>query len=79
MGHRGQQGLALLQRLADQTEFEIFQIAQPAVEQLGLGRGRALRQIALFGQHDRQAASDSIAGNAAAIDAATDDEQIGRR
>lgn len=71
-------GLSLLQRLADQSEFEILQIAQPAMEQLGRGRRCGLRQIALFGQSDGQTAARRIAGNGAAIDATTDNEQVCR-
>jgi hypothetical protein len=74
--HGTQQGFAFFQRLAHQAELEIFKIAQPAVEQLCRGRGRRLRQIAHFRQRDRQAAAGRVAGDAAPVDAAADDEQI---
>ncbi len=79
MGHGDEQRLTFLQRLADQAELEILQIAQAAVEQLGRGRGGALRQIALFGQGDGQAAPRGVARDAAAVDAAADDEKIADR
>ena len=79
MGHGAQQRLAFVQRLADQPEFEIFEIAQPAMKQLGRGRRGSLRQIALLGQHHRQPAPGGVAGNAAPVHPAADDEQIDRR
>ena len=69
----------ILQRLTHQAKLEILEVAQAAVEELGRGGGCRLSQIALLGQRDRQAASRCIAGNAAAIDAAADDEQVADR
>ena len=78
MRHRDQQGLAFFQGFAHQTELEILQIAQTAVKQFGAGRGGCLRQIALFGQRHRQAATHRIPCYSAAVDAAADDEKVDR-
>ena len=48
------QHLALHQRLAHQTELVIFQIAQPAVDQLGRRAGGAGRQVARSHRNTRQ-------------------------
>src|SRR5207249_4438135 len=71
-----QQDLALGERLGDQAELELLEIAQPAMDQLrGRRRGRR-RQIAAFDQQHREPAAGSIAGDAGAIDAAADDQQV---
>jgi hypothetical protein len=70
------QHLALHQRFAHQPKFIIFEVAQPAMDQLGRpGRGAA-RQILHFRQIDGVAAAGRITGDAAAIDAASDDEDV---
>ena len=79
MRHRHKQRFTFDQRLADQAEFKIFKIPQPAVKQLGRGTGRCLRQITLFGQNDRQPAARSITRNAGTIDTTTDHKQIDGR
>ena len=74
-GH-AQQNLALGERLGDQAELELLEIAQPAMDQLrGRRRGRR-RQIAALDQQHREPAAGSIAGDAGAIDAAADDQQV---
>ena len=57
----------------------MFEITQSAMDQLGGGRRGARRKILHFGQCDRITTADGIAGDAAAVDAATDDEQIVHR
>jgi hypothetical protein len=66
------------QRFPHQMELEVFQIAQPAMEQLGRGAGGGLCQIAHFGQNNGQATPCGIAGNPASVDAPTDHKQIDR-
>ena len=70
------QHLALDQRLADQAELVIFEIAQPAMDQLGAGRGGGAREIVLLDQQDAEAAARGIAGDPGTVDAAADDQQI---
>src|SRR5690606_9476473 len=73
-----QQNLALDQRLAHQSEFAVFEIAQPAVDQLARRRGGVVGEIVLFAQHDLEAAAGGVAGDAGAVDAAADDQEIDR-
>ena len=73
---RRQQPLALLQRLAHQREFIIFQIAQPAVNELGRGGGGVRRQIVALDEHDRQPVQRRLARNGGSVDAAADDQEI---
>ena len=64
---------------AERLRIEIGRKVLAAMEQLGRGRGRPLRQIAHLGQRDRKPATHGIAGDPAAVDAATDDEKIDYR
>src|SRR3954468_10267258 len=68
--------LALDQRLADQPELVIFQIAQPAMNQLGRPRRGAAGQVIHFAKENRVTAAGRIAGDAAAIDAAANDSEV---
>jgi hypothetical protein len=74
--HGTEQRLALDQRLAHEAELEVFEVAQPAVEELGRGRRGRAREVALLGQQDRQAPPGRVPRDAAAVDAAADDEEI---
>ncbi len=68
--------LALDQRLADQPELVIFQIAQAAMHELGRpGRGPA-GQVIHFAQENGIAPADRIARDTAAVDAATNDRKV---
>ena len=71
-----EQALALDQRLAHQAKFEMLEIAQSAMNQLGAGGGGCRGEIVLFDEHHLEAAADGIARDADAIDATADDEQI---
>jgi hypothetical protein len=73
---RAQQRFTLLQRLADEAELVVFEVAQAAVNQLRAARRRVRRQIVLLAKQHRQAAARRIARDAGAVDAAADDEQI---
>ena len=77
MRHGAQQNLAFDQRLADKAEFEIFEIAQAAVEHLGRRGGGGGGKVAHLGQNHRQSPPRRVAGDAASVDAAADDEKIG--
>ena len=70
------QDFALDQRLADQPELVIFEVAQAAMHELGRFRRSAARQIVHFAEEHRIAAADGVAGDAATVDAAPDDRQV---
>src|SRR3546814_11185527 len=53
----------------------MLQIAQAAMDQLGGGRGGGAGEIDAFGKDHRQTATGSIAGDAGAVHAATDDKE----
>ena len=59
-----QHDLALDQRLAHQAEPAVLEIAQPAVDQLGRGRGGAGREIVLLDQQHPEPAAGGVAGDA---------------
>lgn len=67
---------ALHQRFAHQAEFVMLEITQAAMDQLGGARRGARGEIVHLRQRHRIAAPNSIARNAAAVDAATDDEYV---
>ena len=72
----GQQHFALVQGFGDQSELVLFQIAEPAVDQLGAG-GRCMRgQIVLLGQQHGQAAPRRVASDAGTVDPPADDQQV---
>jgi len=79
MGGRLEQAFALHQRFAHQPKFEMFEIAQAAMDQLGRSRGGCARQIALLDHQNRQTTAGGIPRDPAAIDAAADDDQVERR
>ena len=67
---------ALDQRLADQAELVIFEIAQAAMHELGRPGRRPARQVVHFTQEYGIAPAGRIARDAAAIDAASDDGEV---
>ena len=67
---------ALDQRLAHQPKLVIFEIAQPAMHQLGRPGRRPARQVIHFTKENRIAPARRIARDAAAVDAASDDGEI---
>src|SRR5580698_6257006 len=67
---------ALDQRLPNQLELVIFEVAQPAMYELGRPRRGAARQIVHFAQENRIAAPDRVARDTAAVDAAADDREV---
>src|SRR6202020_537681 len=66
----------LLQRLAHKAEFVIFQIAQPAMDQLGAGGGGVGREVVLLHQQHGEPAPRCVPGDAGAVDAAADDQKV---
>ena len=73
---RGQQHLALDQRLAHQPELVVLEIAQAAMHQLAAARRGARGEVVLLAQQHRQAAAGGIARDAGAVDAAADDQEV---
>src|SRR6185436_18446143 len=71
-----QQDLALGERLGDQAELVMLEIAQPAVDQLRGRRRSRRRQIVAFDQYHRQPAASGVARDADAVDAAADHQQV---
>ena len=69
-----EQDFPLFQGLAHEPEFVVFEIAQAPVDQLGRGGGGALREVALLGEQDLEAAPGGVARDARSVDAAADDE-----
>ena len=71
-----QQHLALGERLGDQAELVLLEVAQAAVDQLGGRRRGRAGEIAALDQQHRQAAAGGVARDAGAVDAAADDQQV---
>ena len=67
---------ALLERLEDQREVELLQVAQPAVEQLRGAAGGAGGEVAGLDQAHPQAAGDGVERGARAGDAGPDDQHV---
>ena len=70
------QQLALEQRLADQAEVEVLQVAQAAVDHLRGAAGGALAEVASLDQRHRVAARGGIERDAGAGDAAADHDHV---
>ena len=68
-----QQHFALTERFTHQPEFVLFEVTQPAVDQLAAGGRGVLREIVLFAQQHFEAATGCVAGYAGAVDAAAYD------
>src|SRR5579884_3674297 len=71
-----QQDLAFGQRLADQAERPVLEIAQPAVDQLARSRGGGACEVPLLDELHRQAAAGGVAGDPDAVDAAADNQHV---
>ena len=70
------QQLALQQRLADQAEVEVLQVAEPAVDHLRRAAGGALAEVVALDQRDRIAARGRVEGHAGAGDPTADDDHV---
>ena len=71
-----EQGFALRQRFGDQPEFEVLEVAEAAVDQLGAPRRRVRGQIVTLDEKHREAAARGVARDARAVDAAADDQEV---
>ena len=65
-----------MQRLGDQAEVELLEVAQPAVEHLGAAGGGARREVAGLDEAGTQAARDGVQRDARARDTTADDEDV---
>ncbi len=54
----------------------MFEIAEPAVDQLGAGRGGVGGQVVLLDEHHPRAAAGGVASYGRAVDASADDQQV---
>jgi hypothetical protein len=71
-----QQHFAFDQRLANQAEFVIFEVAQPPMDQLGADRRCGARKIALLDKQHAEATPHPVARDAGAVDTTADDQEI---
>ncbi len=76
VGRAAHQHFALLQGLAHQGVLVVLQVAQAAVNQLGGGRRSVRCQVVLLAKRDAPAAARQVAGDAGAVDAAADHEDV---
>ena len=67
---------SFLQRLADEAELAMFQVAQPSVDQLARTTRCSGSQVARLNERDPQSACRSIESSTTANDAAADDRDI---
>ena len=74
----GQQDAPLAQRLGDEPDLAVLQIAEAAVDQPARPRAGSGREVAPLDQPDPQPAHRRIARHAGADDPAPDDEQVER-
>ena len=73
---RRQRQLALVQRLPDQPELELLEVAQPAVEHLRRAARGARREVTGLDERDLQPAGRGVERGAGADDAAADDDDV---
>ena len=71
-----QQQAALAQRLADEAELQLLEVAQAAVDQLARAARGAGGEVALLEQRDRQPAAGGVERAARARRAAADDDDV---
>ena len=72
----GQQGAALVQRLAHQADVALRHVAHAAVHQLGGARRGALGEVLAFQQHRRETPRRGVQRDAQAGGATADDRQV---
>ena len=71
-----EQFLALGERLADQPKLVHFEVAKPAVDQLGARRRGMRGQVVALDQQHLQPAPGGVARDPGPVDPAADDEQV---
>ena len=76
VGGVAQQALALVQRLVDEADVAVLEVAQPAVDELGRLRRRARGEVVPLDERGAQPAGGGVERHAGAGDAAADDEHV---
>src|SRR5262245_34840936 len=76
VGSSFEQDLPLSQRLANQAELVIFEIAQAAVNVFAGSRACALCEIALLAQDHAKTPAGGIARDSSPVDPSADDQKI---
>ena len=71
-----EQHLALRERFGNEAELEMFEVAQPAVNELAAGGARCTAEIPALDQQHREAAAGCVARDADAVDSAPDYEHV---
>ncbi|MFT3854926.1 MAG: heterodisulfide reductase-related iron-sulfur binding cluster [Ilumatobacteraceae bacterium] len=70
------QPVTLVQRLVDEADLTLLEVAQPAVDELGALRRGARGEVVALDEGDAQATGDGIERHAGAGDAAADHEHV---
>ena len=73
-----EQHLALGQRLAHEAERAVFEVTQPAVDELARRRRGSAGEIIFLDEQDLEPPPRRIARDPRAVDAAADDEEVVR-
>ena len=76
MRRNAEQHFTLGQRFANEAEFVVFKVAQPAVNELGRPLRRVRRKIVFFNEQHRQASTNRVTRDTGAVDTAADNENI---
>jgi hypothetical protein len=71
-----QQPLALAQRLVDEADVAVLEVAQPAVDELGRLRRRARGEVVALDEQRAQASRGGVEGDAHARDATPDHQHV---
>ena len=71
-----QRALALVERVVDEPDLLLLQVAQPAVDELRRLRRRPAREVVPLDERGAQAPGGGVEGDAAAGDPAADDEDV---
>ena len=78
VGGDAQEDGALFEGFADEAELAVFEVSEAAVDELAGGGGGTAGKVVLFDEDGVEASAGGVAGDAGTVDAATDDEEIGR-
>ena len=73
------ESVALLDRLLHEAELAVLEVADAAVDHVRGGRGGAGHEVVALDEHDVDALEREIAERGDAVDAAADDDDLGRR
>src|SRR2546430_9635773 len=71
-----QEDLTLAERFGDQPEFEVFEVAQSAMDELGASRRSMRGEVVLLDQQHLESASGGVARDTGPVDPAAGDDEI---